>query len=65
MAVLAAYSVNRAPDQNLADYLATEVFAGAQLSSVDPDPADVAGFDAFMRRYVAALPVQRAAVASS
>ena len=30
--------------------------------TVEPDPTDVAGFDAFMQRYVAALPVERAAV---
>ena len=54
--------VHRSPDQSLSDFLASEVFAGAQLDSVDPDPVDVAGFDAFMQRYVRALPVQRAAV---
>ena len=32
------------------------------LDTVEPDPIDVAGFDAFMQRYVAALPVERAAV---
>ena len=31
-------------------------------TTVEPDPADVAGFDAFIQRYVAALPVERAAV---
>ena len=62
IALLAAFLVHRSPDQSLSDYLASEVFAGAQLDSVDPDPVDVAGFDAFMQRYVRALPVQRAAV---
>jgi hypothetical protein len=38
------------------------VFPGADLRTVEPDPADVAGFDAFLRRYVAGLPVERAAV---
>ena len=41
---------------------ALALFAGASLQTVEPDPADVAGFDAFLRRYVAALPVERAAV---
>lgn len=63
IAVLAAFLTARAPGQTLADYLADRVFAGAELVTVEPDPADVAGFNAFMRRYVAALPVQRAAVA--
>ena len=61
IAVLAAFLAHRAPDQSLSDYLATEVFAGAELDTADPDPADVAGFDAFMQRYIAALPVQLAA----
>jgi len=63
IAVLAAFATGRAPDQSLSDYLDSTVFAGTTLQTVDPDPADVAGFDAFMARYVAALPVERAAVA--
>jgi len=62
IAVLAAFATGRSPDQSLADYLETAVFAGAGLQTVEPDPADVAGFDAFLGRYVAALPVERAAV---
>ena len=52
-------------DQSLADYLSAEVFADAELDTVDPDPADVAGFDAYIQRYMAALPVERAAVGYS
>ncbi len=63
MAVLAAYLVRREAGQSLADYLSTRVFADAELDTVPPDPVDVAGFDAFVKRYVQALPVQRAAVA--
>src|SRR4051794_22796400 len=62
MAVLAAFSTRRSPEQSLADYLDTTVFTGTALETAEPDPADVAGFDAFMQRYVAALPVERAAV---
>lgn len=63
MAVLAAFLVRRAPGQSLADYLATRVFADAAVDRIAPDPVDVAGFDSFMARFVAALPVQRAAAA--
>lgn len=63
MALLAAFAVRRSPEQGLADYLDTAVFTGTDLRTADPDPADVAGFDAFMERYVAGLPVERAAVA--
>jgi sugar (pentulose or hexulose) kinase len=62
IAVLAAFAAGRSPEQTLADYLETTVFAGAGLQTAEPDPVDVAGFDAFMQRYVAGLPVQRAAV---
>ncbi|RFU21405.1 xylulokinase [Geodermatophilus marinus] len=62
MAVLAAFATRRAPEQDLADYLGTVVFTGTALQTAEPDPGDVAGFDAFVRRYVAALPVERAAV---
>jgi sugar (pentulose or hexulose) kinase len=62
IAVLAAYLIRRAPDQDLTDYLTTEVFTRAPLDRVDPDPTDVAGFNTFMHRYLKALPVQHAAV---
>jgi hypothetical protein len=61
IAVLAGFLTGRNGDQTLADYLSTRVFADADLVTVDPDPDDKAGFDAFLERYVAALPVQRAA----
>jgi sugar (pentulose or hexulose) kinase len=62
MAVLAAFATRRSPEQSLADYLDTAVFADTALETAEPEPADVAGFDAFMRRYVAGLQVERAAV---
>jgi sugar (pentulose or hexulose) kinase len=62
IAVLAAFATDGSPDRSLADFLDTTVFADAGLQTVEPDPIDVAGFDAFMQRYVAALPVERAAV---
>jgi hypothetical protein len=60
--VLAAFSASRTDGRSLADFLNTEVFVDIELDTVDPDPADVAGFEAFIQRYVAALPVERAAV---
>ena len=62
IAVLAAFLTHRAPGQTLADYLTASVFADAELDEITPAPADVAGFDAFLQRYVQALPVQQAAV---
>src|SRR5919107_1597570 len=62
IAVLAAFATGRSPGQSLADYLDTTAFTGASLQTAQPEPADVAGFDAFMQRYVAGLPVEQAAV---
>ena len=61
MATLAAFGAARADGQSLTDYLAERVFAGAELETAEPEPADVAGFAQFIERYVAALPVERAA----
>ena len=62
MALLAAYQVNRAEGQSLEDYLDSCVFAGQSGTTLEPDPADVEGFSAFMKQYIAGLAVQRAAV---
>jgi sugar (pentulose or hexulose) kinase len=62
VAVLAAYLTARTPGQGLDDFLSTRVFADLELRTVEPQAADVAGFDAFIERYVAALPVEKAAV---
>ncbi len=62
IAVLAAFAASGSPERSLADYLDTTVFPGTSLQTAEPDPIDVAGFDAFLQRYVAALPVERSAV---
>ena len=62
IATLAAFVTGGAPGQSLTAFLTDEVFADAPLETSRPDPADVGGFDTFIQRYVAALPVQRAAV---
>ena len=62
MALLAAYRVNRAAEESLEDYLAHKVFAGAPVSTLNPDPADVEGFEAFMARYRGGLAIERSAV---
>lgn len=45
----------------LSSFLADTVFQRISISSVDPVPSEVAGFDNFLRRYRAALPVEEAA----
>jgi len=63
MAILAAYMKNNSGEA-FADYLSDRVFADAECSTVEPNPADKAGFAAFMKRYKASLTVERAAVES-
>ncbi|MCD8326028.1 MAG: FGGY-family carbohydrate kinase [Lachnospiraceae bacterium] len=61
MALLAAYMVN-GKGTALADYLETQVFAGARGSVMEPDMEDVLGFDAFIKNYVKGLAIERTAV---
>ncbi|HVL63421.1 MAG TPA: FGGY-family carbohydrate kinase [Microbacterium sp.] len=61
IAVLASYLAH-ASETDLSGYLNDRVFDGAETSVVDPDPADAAGFAAYLDRYRAGLAVERAAV---
>ena len=61
IAVLASY-LHAAAETDLGSYLDTRVFAGADVTTVEPDPADVAGYSAYLERYRAGLAVQAAAV---
>ncbi|WP_207456618.1 xylulokinase [Herbiconiux sp. SYSU D00978] len=63
IAVLAAY-VSAAERTDLDGYLRDTVFADAAFDTVEPDAADVAGFNAYLQRYDAGLAVERAAVES-
>ncbi len=62
MALLAAYLVNKAPGESLEDYLQNRVFAGVTGTTVAPDPAEAAGFTAYIERYKALLQVEKTAV---
>ncbi len=64
MAILANYMIRRAEGESLEDYLENEVFKGQEGATLAPDPADVAGFEAFAKRYVEGLPIVREAVHS-
>ncbi len=65
IAVLAAFSRDRAGAADLGHYLGDTVFAGAQLETVAPDQHDVDGFNRFMERFTAGLDIERAAVENS
>ena len=62
MALLAAYRLDRDEGESLEDFLNGRVFAGATGSTVQPDAAVAAGFDAYIQRYNALLEVERAAM---
>jgi len=62
MAVLAAFTAAGGGD--LAAYLDDTVFTGPAPATAEPDPADVAGFAAYLDRYRAGLDVERAAIQS-
>ena len=62
IALLAEYMLRRGEGESLEKYLNEKVFAGMKSSVLSPDARDIEGFDRFMQRYVAALPVERAAV---
>lgn len=64
IALLAAYMLADPEHTSLPTYLNKNVFAGLEVSEIEPDAADVAGFEAYAARYQAGLDVERAAVKS-
>lgn len=62
MALLAAYLLERQDGETLEAYLNEKVFASAKSSTLLADQRDMDGFDAYLARYQAALPVERTAV---
>ena len=62
MALLTAFMANKADGETLEDYLNTHVFSGVSGSTLAPDTADVAGFNAWMEQYKALLQVERKAL---
>ena len=61
MALLAEYSLKREESESLEDYLQNRVFDKMEQNTVSPDPIDEAGFDTYMRQFIACLPIEKAA----
>ena len=59
MALLASYMHRKNQGETLEDYLLNRVFSSAESTCVEPDPVGVAGFQAYMQRYLACLPAQK------
>lgn len=64
IALLAAYMLHQEEGESLAAYLDRHVFHGEEGVRMEPDPADVAGFETFIERYKKGLSIERAAVDS-
>lgn len=64
IALLAAYMLQKEEGESLAGYLSRHVFAKAESVTIEPKPSDVAGFEAFMERYIKGLMIERAAIES-
>ena len=62
IALLASYLVNNGGKLSLPDFLDRIVFAGNTGTEIAPLAEDVAGFEAWLARYNACLPVEEAAV---
>ncbi len=63
MALLAAYLMKKNSGESLEEFLNQRIFAGANSTTIAPDPEDVKGFREYIKRYSACLPVEQAAVA--
>ena len=61
MALLAAYMLWKDAGETLPDYLDNRVFADAASTTLMASEADIDGFNAFLARYKAALPLEKAA----
>lgn len=62
MALLAAYSADKAESETLESYLANKVFKDVKGSTIMPDDADVDGFDIYIQRFKNLLTVEKVAV---
>ncbi len=62
MAVLACFMAEKGAEETLPEYLSDRIFAGQSGTTIAPTAADVAGFDAFIEKYKATLPAEKAAV---
>lgn len=61
IALLASFMTRENKQQSLPDFL-KPIFAGSMGEAVEPDPADVAGFERYFERYHKGLAIERAAV---
>jgi sugar (pentulose or hexulose) kinase len=64
IALLASYLYEKPEGTSFEEYLSKKVFADKKSKTFPPDQKDVDGFMAFMERYKAGFPIEKAAVES-
>lgn len=64
IAILAAFMKEKKDGEPLSSYLNDKIFAGQTGTTLQPDPEDVKGFEAFLEEYERLLPAEKAAVAA-
>lgn len=62
IALLAAYMSNKSEKETLEAYLENKVFADYKASVIEPDQADVDGFNAYIKRYEKAVEIEKSAI---
>ena len=62
IALLAAYLAAGKEKGKLEEWLEKDIFVHLAGETIDPDPAEVEGYEAFTRRYVAGLEAEKAAI---
>ena len=62
IALLAGYMADKQPGDTLEGYLSGKIFAGKFGECIAPKSEDVDSFNAYIQRYSAGLPIERAAV---
>lgn len=62
IALLAAYLIDKEPQEKLEDYLENKIFKGLSGETVCPDEAEVEGFKVFMDRYKRGLDIEKCAI---
>lgn len=61
IALLASFMMREEKEQDLSAFL-SKVFEGSIGDAVQPDPADIEGFNTFFERYHKGLPIERSAI---
>ena len=62
IALLAAYLAEGKEKGKLEEWLEKDIFVHLAGETIDPDPAEVEGYEVFTRRYVAGLEAEKAAI---